>query len=687
MSLVFAVVLGARRNVTDQLKSDIAATPVALAAAGPAATEFPSNFKWLNTDKPLSLRALRGKIVLLDFWTYGCINCMHVLPDLKKLERKYPNELVIISVHSAKFENESDSANIRNAMMRYNIEHPVLVDQNMRVWNSFGVNAWPTFVLIDPAGNVVGKVAGEGQYGVLDTTIGRVARDFRKSGKLNTTPLKFALESAKVAATPLRYPGKVLADATSNRLFIADSNHNRIIISDMAGNVKAVAGSGVYGLNDGGFDEATFKTPHGMALSDDKNLLYVADTENHAIRVLDLKKGTVATLAGTGQQAKWGSTGGVGTKAALASPWDVEVVKNPLTPGSTMFIAMAGPHQIWAMDMESKEIRVYAGSGREARIDGVATEAALAQPSGLSTDGRSLFFADSESSSVRAVDTLRSGVREQVRTLAGGGSASSLFDFGDVDGSGAAVRLQHPLAVEYSGGRVFVADTYNHKIKVIDLETNRIETFAGSARGKKDGAATAAQFYEPGGLSLADGKLYIADTNNHAIRVLDLTSKQVSTLQLKNVPRPQPAEPARAPKSLLAKDDDTITLPAVQLAPGTRGQLVLDVKLPAGHHLNKESPQRFAARVEGSGATLARNSVPTSEFKLPLMVPLTTQNTGQGVAIVNTTVFYCTDEKGACLVRQMRVRVPFEIVEGGSTKLTMPLEITSSGDVKVRAAG
>jgi hypothetical protein len=181
--------------------------------------------------------------------------------------------------------------------------------------------------------------------------------------------------------------------------------------------------------------------------------------------------------------------------------------------------------------------------------------------------------------------------------------------------------------------------------------------------------------------------LYIADTNNHAIRVLDLTSKQVSTLQLKNVPRPQPAEPARAPKSLLAKDDDTITLPAVQLAPGTRGQLVLDVKLPAGHHLNKESPQRFAARVEGSGATLARNSVPTSEFKLPLMVPLTTQNTGQGVAIVNTTVFYCTDEKGACLVRQMRVRVPFEIVEGGSTKLTMPLEITSSGDVKVRAAG
>jgi DNA-binding beta-propeller fold protein YncE len=507
-ALIIAVVTGTQRKTPPQPDAASLRAPVELAAAG-SAPEFPPGFTWLNMEKPLSLRALRGKIVLLDFWTYGCINCLHILPDLKKLERKYPNELVVIGVHSAKFANESDGANIRNAIMRYNIEHPVLVDKEMRVWNSFGVNAWPTFVLIDPAGNVVGQVAGEGNFGVLDSTISRVAKQFRQSGKLNVTPVKFALEAAKVAATPLRYPGKVLADPASNRLFIADTNHNRIVITDMSGAVKAVAGRGEIGLKDGAFDVATFRNPHGMALSVDKSTLYVADTENHAIRALDLNKGTITTVAGTGKQAPWRSTGGVGTKAALASPWDLEIVKNPLSPGSTMFIAMAGPHQIWAMDLQSNEIRVYAGSGREARVDGIATEAALAQPSGLSSDGRSLFFADSESSSVRAVDTLRSGVREQVRTLAGGGAGPNLFDFGDVDGSGTSVRLQHPLDVEYAPGSVYVADTYNHKIKVIDLQTNRIETFAGSGRGNKDGEARAAQFYEPGGLSLAGNKLFV----------------------------------------------------------------------------------------------------------------------------------------------------------------------------------
>jgi thiol-disulfide isomerase/thioredoxin len=467
-AFIITVVVGTQRK-TPQLNTAAPLAPVELAAAG-SAPEFPQGFTWLNTEKPLSLRALRGKIVLLDFWTYGCINCLHILPDLKKLERKYPNELVVIGVHSAKFANESDGANIRNAIMRYNIEHPVLVDKEMRVWNSFGVNAWPTFVLINPAGNIVGQVAGEGNFGVLDSTISRVAKQFRQSGKLDVTPVKFALEAAKVAVTPLRYPGKVLADAASNRLFIADTNHNRIVITDLNGTVQAVAGSGELGLKDGAFDLATFRNPHGMALSIDKSTLYVADTENHAVRALDLNKGTVTTIAGTGKQAPWRSTGGVGTKAALASPWDLEVVKNPLSPGSTLFIAMAGPHQIWAMDLQSSEIRVYAGSGREARIDGVATRAALAQPSGLSSDGRSLFFADSESSSVRAVDTLRSGVSEQVRhwpavVPARVCSTSVMWMV-----AAPVCALQHPLDVEYSPGRVYVADTYNHKIKVIDLK-------------------------------------------------------------------------------------------------------------------------------------------------------------------------------------------------------------------------
>ncbi len=655
--------------------SQAGVVPIA-ATQSPAAPEFPVGFSWLNTgapdgggSKPLSLRALRGKIVLLDFWTYGCINCIHILPDLKKLERKYRNELVIIGVHSAKFANESDAANIRNVVMRYNIEHPVVVDREMRIWNSFGVNSWPSFVLIDPAGGVVGQTAGEGNYEVLDRTIGEVARRFRQTGKLDATPVKFALEAAKAADTPLQYPGKVLGDTASNRLFIADTNHNRIVISDLRGKVEAVAGTGEAGLQNGSFDEATFRAPQGMALRG--NILYVADTNNHAIRALDLKKGTVSTVAGTGKQAAWGSTGGVGTRAALASPWDLLVVKNPLSPGHTMFIAMAGPHQIWAMDLETRELRVYAGSGREARVDGVATQAALAQPSGLATDGRSLFFADSESSSIRAVDTLRSGVRERVRTVAGGGAENSLFTFGDVDGSGAQVRLQHPLGVAYSGGKVYVADTYNHKIKVLDSQSGRIQTLAGSGRGMRDGGATQAQFYEPGGLSVAGGKLYVADTNNHAIRIVDLATRNVSTLALKGVPSALPAEPARAVKPR-SEDDGTITLPVTRLTPDASGQLLLDIKLPPNHHLNEGSPQRFQARVEGSGVKLSKTSVPTSDFKLPLNVSFTTSSAGsRGAVIVSTTVFYCSDDKGLCKVKSLRFRAPFEVVAGGETKLTL----------------
>ncbi|HEX8236220.1 MAG TPA: thioredoxin-like domain-containing protein [Abditibacteriaceae bacterium] len=680
-ALIIAVVVGTQRKAPQQLKTDSnVAEPIAPVELSSAvnAPEFPSGFTWINTEKPLSLRALRGKIVLLDFWTYGCINCMHILPDLKKLERKYPNELVVIGVHSAKFANEGEGGNIRNAVMRYNIEHPVLVDRDMRVWNSFGVNAWPTFVLIDPAGNVVGQVAGEGNFGVLDSTISRVAKQFRQSGKLNVTPVKFALEAARVAATPLRYPGKVLADAASNRLFIADTNHNRIVISDLNGNVKAVAGSGEMGLQDGAFDLATFRSPQGMALGANKSVLYVADTENHAIRALDLNKGTVTTLAGTGQQAPWRSTGGVGTGAQLASPWDVEQL------GDTLYIAMAGPHQIWAMNLKTRRVGPYAGSGQEARIDGSLQSAALAQPSDLATDGQKLFFADSESSSVRTVDLQTQEARSaRVRTLAGGGAGPNLFDFGDVDGSGTGVRLQHPLGVEYSAGRVYVADTYNHKIKAIDLQNNSIETLTGKGGGHQDGPARAAQFYEPGGLSLAGTRLFVADTNNHAIRVIDLNSKQVSTLQLKNVPQPAPAEPSR-PLRAVNPDEGTITLALAKLAPNTQGQLVLDVKLPARHHLNKESPQRFTARVEGNGVTLSKTTIPTKDFKLPLVVPISTKISGQGSAIVNTTVFYCTDDQGACLVRQMRVRVPFELAQGGSSKLTVPLEITSGGEVKAR---
>src|SRR5262245_21620944 len=195
------------------------------------APELKGDRGWLNTDKPLSLAALRGKVVLLDFWTYGCINCMHIIPDLKRMEKKYPNELVVSGVHSAKFENEKNTENIRRIILRYEIEHPIVNDADFKIWNAYSVNAWPTRDLIDPAGYVIGKLSGEGGYEALDKAIAATIAEFRKRGELNEAPLKLVLEKAKVGYLPLAFPGKVLTDEKNDRLFIADSDHNRIVIA------------------------------------------------------------------------------------------------------------------------------------------------------------------------------------------------------------------------------------------------------------------------------------------------------------------------------------------------------------------------------------------------------------------------------------------------------------------------
>ncbi len=285
------------------------------------APELTGGRGWLNTDKPLSIAGLKGKVVLLDFWTYGCINCIHIIPDLKKLEAKYPNNLVVIGVHSAKFDNEKDTDNIRQIVLRYGIEHPVVNDADFKIWENYAIRAWPALVVIDPNGYVIKTLFGEGHYEELDETISETIDEFRKKGVLNEQPLKFALERAKVGDLPLAFPGKVLADGKSKRLFISDSNHNRIIVTDFAGKLLDVIGSGKAAMTGGDYTKASFNHPQGMAL--DGENLYVADTENHLLRRVDLKAKRVETIGGTGKLEDFNGSGGIGVKAALRSPWDL----------------------------------------------------------------------------------------------------------------------------------------------------------------------------------------------------------------------------------------------------------------------------------------------------------------------------------------------------------------------------
>ncbi|MGQ9541959.1 MAG: thioredoxin-like domain-containing protein [Armatimonadota bacterium] len=616
------------------------------------AAEFPEGLEWLNTDRPLRLKDLRGKIVMLDFWTYCCINCMHIIPDLKRLEKKYPNELVVIGVHSAKFTTEKESENIRQAILRYRIEHPVVNDRDMVVWSMYGARAWPTVVLIDPKGKVVGAMSGEGIYEPFDRAIQELIQIHDPRGDIDRTPLRLKLEREKAPRGILEFPGKVLADERSGLLFIADSGHNRIVVVSLKdGTLKEVIGSGEESFKDGGFETAQFRHPQGMAYDDKR--LYVADTENHTIRLIDFAKRTVSTVAGTGQQARYWHEGGKARETDLSSPWDVVLV------GDALYIAMAGIHQLWKLDIAKGIVEPYAGSGREARFDSTLLQSALAQPSGITADGKKLYFADSECSSIRAADLNPNG---RVETLVGG----DLFDFGDIDGEGRRARLQHPLGVVYHAGSLYIADTYNNKIKRYDLATGRIETFLGDGTaGMRDGDRPT--FDEPGGVSIANGKLYIADTNNHAIRIADLKTRHVETLAIRGLERLKP------PRALQNPDEMSVPEQAVQ--PG-KVDLVLNLVLPEGYKLNPLASSRLTVSIAPASSASGLPDKGVVIRSLPIRIPLQVEKDGE--VHVSVDLYYCQSGKEAlCYFRQLQWRIPLKVQAGGKGQVdvayTLPL--------------
>lgn len=642
------------------------------------APELTGGRGWLNTEKPLPLAALKGKVVLLDFWTYGCINCIHIIPDLKRLEQKYANQLVVIGVHSAKFENEKDTENIRRIILRYEIEHPVYNDAEFKVWQSYGVRAWPTQVLIDPAGYVIGGVSGEGNYDLIDQVVAKAVDEFRKRGELNEEPLKMTLERAKVGDLPLAFPGKLLADQKNDRLFIADSNHNRIVITKLDGTLLETIGTGAVGAIDGPFDKASFHRPQGLAL--DGEGLYVADTENHLIRRVELKTRTVQTVAGTGRQSRDYFRRGPARTIELSSPWDLHRVERQL------YITMAGQHQIWKMDLDKQEVSTFAGSGREARQDGPLLEAGFAQPSGITSDGKTLYVADSESNIIRAID-LSDG---RVETLVGG----DLFEFGDVDGTGDDVRLQHPLGVYAFGDKILIADTYNHKIKELDPKARSVKTYLGAIKsGQVDGGTPA--FYEPAGLSVAGGKLYIADTNNHAIRVVDLKTKQTVTLNIQKLQPPASSSSSGLSETEIGPNAEEIRPSPQTLRASTDTALVAQVELPRGYHLNPAAPQRYRISIEtgtpqlglisdtqlgaiGQDKTVSRSA---KNLQLPLRIPIRTFEPGKSEIRLQLTLFYCReDNTGTCRIKTLVWRAPVEVTNDASAEKEIIVEAKLTAD-------
>ena len=465
------------------------------------------DIRWLNTSGPVSLEALRGRVVVLDFWTYCCINCLHALPRLAALEKAYADQPVtVLGIHSGKFEEEKNDRRVQEAIVRYNIRHPVAMDDEFKIWDSYAVRAWPTILLIDSKGRIARQLSGEPAVGQLEALVEELLTEGRKAGTVIDGPGPIVVEPLKIEG-PLKFPGKVLAHGED--IFIADSGNHRIIRTDLTGKMKAVYGGLEPGFVNGGAGTARFNEPQGMARH--KDTLYIADRNNHAIRAIDLATGKVKTIAGTGNKGTSRIIASDPLQADLRSPWALDLRDGGLD------IAMAGSHQIWRYDLAEKSIRVLAGSGYENIVDGGFEHAAFAQPSGLWHSRDKTYVADSETSAVRVLFHKT----RNVSTLVGTG----LFNFGLKDGPGKRALMQHPLGITGSGKRVFVADTFNSVLRVIDVSNNNAVSTV-----RLSGVEG---LLEPSGLSMGPGQLYIADTNNHRIVVTDIKTWKSRVLPIR----------------------------------------------------------------------------------------------------------------------------------------------------------
>ena len=573
---------------------------------------------WLNTGgADLTLADLRGRFVLLDFWAFCCINCLHVLDELRPVEEKYDGELVVVGVHSPKFVHEADPDALVSAVERYEVAHPVLDDPELVTWQAYTARAWPTLVLVDPEGYVVAQYAGEGHAHAVDALVAELREEHRARGTLQPG------DSPYVAPVPeagvLRFPAKTIALADRGFL-VADAGHHSLV--ELASDAETVVrriGSGDRGLVDGA--TPSFNEPNGVCLLPDDVAaevgydVVVADTVNHALRGLRLADGDVRTLAGNGKQLLQGEAGG-----ALSSPWDAVWWRD------RVWVAMAGVHQLWTFDPRTGTTEVVAGTGHEGLLDGPLAEAWFAQTSGLAaTDGR-LWIADSETSSVRYVED------GEVHTAVGTG----LFDFGFQDGDTAKALFQHPLGVTaLPDGSVAVCDTYNGAVRRV--ADGRVSTMA-------TGLA------EPSGAVLDGDHLIVVESAAHRL--------------------------TRIPLAGVASADGfahTTQRPVTEIAGGAL-EIVVEFMPPPGQKVDDRfgppsqlfvtsTPPALIRQGEGRGTELSRSV---------LIDPAV----GEGVLHVAARAASCDTHGGegaACHLHQQDWGVPVRVTDDGDARLVLPL--------------
>ncbi|MEU7043703.1 thioredoxin-like domain-containing protein [Streptomyces varsoviensis] len=620
------------------------------------APELTGKGGWLNTGgTPLTLADLRGRIVLLDFWTFCCVNCLHVLDELRELEEKHRDTVVIVGVHSPKFVHEAEHQAVVDAVERYGVHHPVLDDPELATWKQYAVRAWPTLVVIDPEGYVVAQHAGEGHAHAIEKLVEELEATHEERGTLRRGDGPYV--PPEPVATDLRFPGKALALPGGNLLVSDSTRHALVELAPDGETVVRRVGTGERGLVDGGPGTARFSEPQGLALLPDGRVI-VADTVNHALRAYDPETGQVTTVAGTGRQWWQGSpTSGAAREVDLSSPWDVAWFAD------RVWIAMAGVHQLWSYDPAAGTVRAEAGTTNEGLVDGPAAEAWFAQPSGLaaSADGKRLWIADSETSAVRWIERVGGGADSGegadrgegpgsgfaddhpadfvVRTAVGTG----LFDFGHRDGPAAQALLQHPLGVTaLPDGSVAVSDTYNHALRRYDPATDEVSTLATDLR-------------EPSGAVLAEdgsGDIFVVESARHRLTRLRLPEEAVRVESVAH----------RTQRAATEVSAGKLTVDVVFQAPA--GQK-LDTRYgPSTRLLISSTPPELLAEGSGAGTDLRREV-------------LLAEDATEGVLHVSAMAASCDDDPAneypACHVHQQDWGVPVRVTADGTARLALVL--------------
>lgn len=608
-----------------------------------------NNSKWLNSSRKIESSDLKNRVILLDFWSYACVNCLNMIPEIKKLETEFGNRLTVIGVHSGKFNNEKNDESIKKAIIKNDVSHLVVNDSEFKIWNGFKISSWPTFVLIDAKGRVVKKYDGKISAEDLRKDIKKLISKYKY--RLNNERLPIVLEKNRVVDYILKFPGEIIFAQNfsykninkANVLIIANTGKNKILVTNLNGNILLEIGSGDVGFDDGDFYSASFNSPRGLLFKN--NNLYIADTSNHALRKINFTDGKVSTLIGNGKRGEVVKQSDRADKISLSSPFDLAFFPDK----NNIVISNSGTNQLLKYNTSSNTVTPFAGNGSKGLINGAYPNNSLAQPSGLSSYGEQLYFVDAESSSLRSIS--KSGV---VKTLIGNG----LSEFGYKGGKKDEALMQHPVGIIAFDKEIYIADTHNHAIRRYNIKTGELSTYSGGERGDNINGGKRTQYDEPEAITYFADRFYIVDSNNN--RIVEI-AKNNGGAKILNI----------LPAQKLPADYLLEYLPNLETLPSDDVQSVGNVKLifnlKKGWKINDEAPSFFnLVEIKNKKeanliASFNDMQIKSGSVKLP---NISDKNT----YYLQGTVYYCQDKANAlCLVKSYEKKLIPSLV--GATEI------------------